>query len=696
MSSLRSAALALALLLPAAEGARAQEDLRVLGGGHGGVPADRLVGEALLEAAGELARRSAAALEEIDEPAELSAYQARMRGLFEERLGGFPERTPLSPRVTGVLLRDGFRIEKVLFESRPGFCVSAALYLPDSPPPHPAVLVPCGHSQNGKAAESYQRACILLARSGVAALCFDPIGQGERKQVLAADGTGRFRATEEHMVLGPACVLLGENLAAHMVWDGVRAIDYLCGREDVDPERIGCSGNSGGGTQTSYLMALDPRIRCAAPSCYLTDFQHLLAEIGPQDAEQNVFGQIAAGLDHAEYAILRAPRPTLICAATRDFFPIEGTRTTFGRARRFYDRLGFPERIDLVEADAEHGFSPALRVAMVGWMRRWLSGVEGEVVEPLDVPVASDAELQCTERGQVVLMEGARTVFDLHREEDERLLEVRRGLWAEGAPAELRERVRELAGIRPLDELPRLRARPAGAIEREGYRIEKLALEPRVEADRPEGAFVPLPALAFVPPRRAGAPVLYLHEGGKHADAAPGGPLEALALEGRLVLAVDLRGIGELQRRGARADYARHAGESWPDVLLAYLIGRSWLGMRAEEALMCADWLAERAGGDGGRVPVRLLAIGEPGPPALHAAALEPGLFASVELDRCLRSWSEVVETPVPSGQWAQVVHGALREYDLPQLASLIPSGRLRITRPVDAMGRELEPGVGR
>ncbi len=274
-----------------------------------------------------------------------------------EALGEFPEKTPLNAKVTGRIACDGYRIEKVIFESRPGLFVTALLYLPETKPPYPAALVPCGHSKNGKAYDAYQRAPILLARYGIAALCFDPIGQGERSQVFDEAGQPLQGSTLEHTLAGTGSILLGRNIATDLVWDAIRAVDYLQSREDIDASRIGCTGTSGGGTQTSYLMAIDDRIACAAPCCYLTSFDRLTDTIGPQDAEQNLFAQVACGLDHADYAILMAPRPLLFGAATRDFFDIDGTWDTFRQAKRIYTRLGFPERVDLVEADLPHNFA---------------------------------------------------------------------------------------------------------------------------------------------------------------------------------------------------------------------------------------------------------------------------------------------------------------------------------------------------
>src|SRR4029079_19636812 len=125
------------------------------------------------------------------------------------------------------------------------------------------------------------------------------------------------------------------------------SLDYLVSRPEVDAKKLGCTGNSGGGTLTAYLMALDERIQCAAPSCYITSLEKLFATLGPQDAEQNIPGQVAFHMEHADYLNMRAPRPTLLCTATRDFFNIEGTWTTFREATNIYGKLGHSERVNL-------------------------------------------------------------------------------------------------------------------------------------------------------------------------------------------------------------------------------------------------------------------------------------------------------------------------------------------------------------
>ena len=632
----------------------------------GDVAPGKLVYDSLLRQAHAALDRRRAAYEQLTTPERIADWQRERREFFVRQLGGFPERTPIKGEVVGVLEGDAFRIEKVIYESRPRHHVTASLYLPEGQGPFPAVLVACGHSRTAKASDYNQKMCILLARNGIAAFCYDPIGQGERSQILAADGKPRHAGTTtEHFLVGVGSILTGTNTAQYRIYDGMRAIDYLATRPEIDRERIGATGCSGGGTESSYLMALDDRVRCAAPACYITTFSRLLETIGPQDAEQNIFGQLAFGMDQPDYLLMRAAKPTLICATSEDFFDISGSWDALRQAKRVYARLGFPERVDLVEADGKHGIGPVGRKAMVEWMRRWLAGVDGSI-EEIDIPIRSEPELQCTPRGQVLLLADERSVIDLNAERAEKLAQERRAAWAAATPDEAREKVRRAAGIRPLAKLPPAQARKVGAVERDGYRIDKLVLES-------EGAPA-LPALLFVPAKASAESWLVLDGRGKAAEAAPGGAIEKLVRSGSLVLAADLRGLGETAPAAAN----ELLGADWKEFYLAYLMGQSLVGLRAEDVLASARFLARyEASGQPRQVNVR--ASGAAEIPALHAAALEPQLFAAVRLQDDLRSWSETAAEREPAGQLTSAVHGALGIYDLPDLPPLCRPARLEI-----------------
>src|SRR6202023_1256808 len=266
---------------------------------------------------------------------ELLHLQDELRAKLLQMVGGLPEeKTDLHPRITGKIEMDGFSIEKLIFESLPGVYVTALVYIPDDhSAKHPAVLLPAGHAANGK--NNYQELSQRLAKRGYVVLAWDPVGQGERSQFWDAKaGKSRYNLIcAEHAVLGNLAYLAGANLARWEIWDGIRAVDYLLTRPDVDGERISITGTSGGGTQTALIAALDPRINIAVPSCYISALAMRIANpifADPDsDPEQDIYGMLSNGIDHDGLLLLIYPRPVMVVSAVLDFFPIEGARKTF-------------------------------------------------------------------------------------------------------------------------------------------------------------------------------------------------------------------------------------------------------------------------------------------------------------------------------------------------------------------------------
>ena len=560
---------------------------------------------------------------------------------------------------------DGYRIEKVIFESQPRHHITANFYLPEGNGPFPGVAVSSGHSRTAKTADYNQRFGIMMARHGMAALCFDPIGQGERSQILDGEGQPRFSGTTtEHFLIGVGSILVGRNTARYRVWDAMRSIDYLVSRPEIDPQRIGMTGCSGGGTLTSYVMALDDRVSCSAPACYLTTFRRLIETIGPQDAEQNIFGQVAYGLDQPDYILLRAPKPTVISATTDDFFDILGTWSNYRQAKRIYGRLGFPERVDLVEIDGTHGVQPQNLATIAQWMKRWLLDRD-EPVPAVELTVRPPEELLCTESGQVLQLPGECSVFDLNAEREAELVVQRQKLWEATPKDAMTMKIREKAGVRPDDQLAAPTWNNVGRVQREGYHIEKLVLR--------TGSDVPLPVLTFHPKKPSGAACLYLHDDGKAADAAAGGAIENIVKEGTLVVSVDLRGQGET-RSGERD---KQLGD-WKTYYLAYLLGKSLTGMRVEDAFAARHFASVYQSNKNEPRPVHLIGVGQAGVVALHAAALCPELFASVTLRNSPHDWASVVRQTNPAGQLDSTIHGVLEVYDLPDLVRLAGEDKVR------------------
>ncbi|MFO0887621.1 MAG: acetylxylan esterase [Isosphaeraceae bacterium] len=635
--------------------------------------ADRQLHDYLIAEADKAFRARKESVAKLRTAEEVAAYQAEVRRKWIAALGGFPEKTPLNPRVTGTLKRDGYRVEKVIFESRPGHHVTANLYLPEGEGKFPGVLMPIGHSENAKAADYVQKGAILLAKNGIACLAYDPIGQGERKQLLKEDGKSAIgSSTTEHTLIGTGALLVGESAATYRIWDGIRSLDYLASRPEIDASKLGCTGVSGGGTLTSYLMALDDRILAAAPSCYLTTLPRLFATLGPQDAEQNIPGQVALGIDHADYVALRAPKPTLMLASTRDFFDIDGTWTAFREAKQVYGLFGFPERVEIVEINATHGYPKEHREPMARWMARWLLRKDTAIVEP-DLPIEPDAELLCTASGQVLGELKGKSCFDLIREKAEALAAAR----AEKTPTpeELRATVRRLLALP--EEIAPARRMELGMEEKDGYTIRRLGYET-----------VPgytLPAVEFEPQNVDPKTWLVVMVGGMSASKAPGlASAGTLAKRGTRVIKLDLSGLGELSRDPAKSGRPREFGPDVQEAFLAQHLDRPLLGIRARELLAVLAALAPSS-----PQGIHLIGFDRGALAALHAGALDPNVKI-VEANRGVVSWTDVASTPLTNGQFADVVPGVLKSYDLPDLARLIAPRGLVLQDPVDAAGEPI------
>jgi hypothetical protein len=411
-------------------------------------------------------------------------------------------------------------------------------------------------------------------------------------------------------------------------------------------------------------MALDDRVACAAPACYLTTFRRLIETIGPQDAEQNIYGQVAFGMDHPDYVLMRAPRPTLISATSKDFFDARGTWENFRESKRIFSRLGFPERVDLVEVEGPHGVEPRNLASIAQWMRRWL------LKDDQSVPVATlvtrpGKELLCTESGQVLTMSGEKSVFDLNAEYATELSAKREAMWKQNSSDQMLGKIRELLKVRPNDQLKPPAWEDRGREHRDSYHIDKLVLK--------TDSGIPICGLTWHPPIPSDDACLYLHDDGKLGDTQPGGPIEQLVDQNYAVVSVDLRGQGETAS-GSRDEML----SDWKTFSLAYLLGQPLLGLRVEDTLAAADFVAYYQKDRAKPRKVHLIGVGQSGIIALHAAAMYPERFASVTLRNTPKDWTSLINNTTPAGQLDSTVHGALGVYDLPDLVRLVGENKVR------------------
>lgn len=348
---------------------------------------------------------------------DLKRVQRKMETDLLAMLGGLPsQRTPLHPRITGNIPMDGFHIEKLIYESLPGIYVTAHVYVPDDGKAvHPAILVPAGHATNGK--NHYQGLCQRLVHHGYIAIAWDPVGQGERSQFWDAKaGKSRYNLIcAEHAVMGNLAYLAGTNLARWEIWDGIRAVDYLLTRSDVDPQRINITGTSGGGFQVAHIAALDHRIQAAAPSCYITSLPmriyNRIFKDPDSDPEQDLYGIMSNHIDHPGLLLMMYPRPVFVSAAVLDFFPIEGAHRTVREITEVYTRFHHADRIAMAEGYHDHQYSPQNQEAAIAFLDHF-----NQLPTPRTPFVAKeldDKTLQCTRTGQVMLdFEDARSLMD--------------------------------------------------------------------------------------------------------------------------------------------------------------------------------------------------------------------------------------------------------------------------------------------
>lgn len=636
----------------------------------------------LNERAFELLRQRDLALAGIRTASGWESRRTSVRESLEKLLGPWPERTPLNARTVGVIRRERIRIEKIVFESLPGLHVTAALYVPsDTSRPRPGILYIPGHAANGFRAAHYQNACLNLVHKGFVVLTYDPIGQGERHQELDPV-TGEPFVTRRtvphykmHSYVGNQCFLAGVSLSRYFIWDAMRGIDYLTSRPEVDPSRIGVTGNSGGGNITVYTGAVDDRVTVAVPSCYVTSYRRMLAISGIQDAEQNVYHALRHGIEHADWLLARAPKPTLLLTTTHDFFPIQGARETEAELRRIYQALGAPENFDRVEDDHGHGYTRRNSEASYAFLMKHL-GVPGDPAEK-EYTAPTEEDLRVTETGQVATAFRGETVFSINRQETAQLIgrleESRR---QEGHAAEALKRARELSGHQPPTASDDAIYR--GGFRLEGYRIEKYALD--------GGPNAVIPVLLALPDGDGRRPaVIYLHPDGKEAGVGAGGPIEELVRKGYAVLAPDVIGVGETAARIGRQNDHNAA------FYVAALIGSSVVGLQAEDLVRVTRWLQSdpRIRPD----QVGLLAVGSMGPAATHAAAFHPEIRWLV-LDGSLATYASVALNRFYTTPTDALVPGALTAYDLPDLLASIAPRRVAIVGPVNQEAGALTPSA--
>ena len=593
-----------------------------------------------------------------------AAYDVH-RKLMHDRLmsaiGPLPEKTPLNAKTVATVQRDGYRIEKVLFESMPGLFVSANFFIPDDPKfvaPYPAVVMSCGHSDLGKDAPIYLRACVIAVKAGFAALMFDPYEQGERTEY--ADN-----CCQHHNQINHRASLIGWTMAMLRTWDGMRAVDYAMSRPEVDAAKIGYMGQSGGGTMTALMTACDLRLKATAPSGYLMSMTSLCEHMGPQDAEQNVFGQLAFGLNHTGFALI-PDIPVAITCKFSDMFTYYGTRKLFRTVKTVAAKLGEADHYALNDAPGPHSWTEATEQGSVEWMKIWLKGEKNRL--PLDTTRfrladlgfdlaqadqgLSRNEIGCTPNRRTIDLPGSKSIYTILRE---RLAGIEKNRKTPPAGPERARLVRSLARI------------PAVADRK--LTLKEIAREDCGACSVTHFAFLEPSGLAIpfklVEPKTAKTEEVVVSVGRKGMAAALENA-KAEADAGKAVLVADLTGLGSIGK--GRWEFYGAAGvrpEEGTSAML-YLMGETMTGRRAGDLLALGDFLQRR-----GFTKLTLVADDDVAIAAAHAHAAEPGLFDAVRTTGRAFAWTDVFKAENDGKKilwYSDMVPNALCHYDWPEL----------------------------
>jgi len=619
---------------------------------------ERLAHDALLRWMDEIAQKELQerenAIAEIHSVAAAEQRKQLVRRKMTEILGGLPDyQGPLNVRATGQIQADGYTIEKIIYESLPGFFVTANVYRPNRPGRYPAVLLQSGHTQEGKSEP--QALAANLALKGFVALAFDPVGQGEREQSydpqLQAPAAGW--SVNEHMHAGEQSLLVGESVARYFIWDAKRSLDYLISRPDVDGTRVGAAGCSGGGALTTFMGALDPRLKAVIPACFPTSYRLLFAGSDP-DSEMAWPHFIAAGLDTADFVELSAPTPWLLQATEEDYFTPAGVKLVYEEARRWYRLYGAEEKIGFFTGPGPHGSPLASREAIYQWMIRWLQNGRGDFHEQ-PVKLYINHDLQVTPSGRVENEPGSRKLYQF-------ILDVLRTKRQKGTTAELQAELQRL-------KIPTDGSAPSVTVleERQGRELRhehiNFESEPGIEI---EGhLYIPL-----APGKKRA--VLMLES--KRADSLA----ERIAESGHVVLTLEPRDSpGE-------NDHRPYLG-NWQTNDRADQIGRNLPAMRAHDILRGLDLLEART--DVERGSIRAVAQGVPGIWLLLAAASDVRI-AKIWLDRTPYSLQEAMENTINTDLFDALIPGFLLHWDLDDLMNAMGDRRVLWTDPTNWMRR--------
>jgi hypothetical protein len=596
----------------------------------------------------------------LESPSLTLAYRDSCRARYRKLLGELPAKTSLNVQVTGKILQSGYHIERIIYESVPNHHVTANLYVPDGKGPFPGVLLFCGHEDEAKATESYQRTAILFALNKFVVLVIDPISQSERHQLTDAEGKPMTRGgTTEHTLINAAANLVGTGTVAFQLWDNIRGLDYLESRHDVDKNRIGCLGNSGGGTQTTYLIAYDDRIKVAAPCSFIASRERNFELTGAADGCQHIPYEGAAQLEISDLLIAFAPKPLLVLAGRYDFVDYYGTTMAFNEVSSVYRKINAGEKVKLFSVEDGHGISLPKRDAAVRWFKRWLYN-DTTISKEINMSIASAESLRSSDDKSQVNTKFPGEINDFGRS-----MALAESYSHDREVGDLRVKVLRVSNLK-FPVIPATRE-DRGTIDYKGMSIKKLLI-------RKEGQ-IPLPVLMLVPAGVVNEVVVWVHGKGKRALVDSTSLIQSYLRDNKILILADVSGVGELADLTIGND-PKYLNSEYRNAMLGLHVGYPMPSLRTRDILTLVDFIAMQPEWKG--KPWIVYAHGVCSLPALQAAVLDDRITKVYSIGG-ITSFTDVIGKPLKGDWYSYVIPNVLQYYDVRDL-TLSLKGRVVVT----------------
>ena len=513
----------------------------------------------------------------------------------------------------------------------------------------------CGHGLDGKGSGS--GSAEQLAVNGVAVLVVDPFSQGERQQTIDEQGKNLTRGvTTEHTLIAPGFLLLGSSLAAQEFFDNSRAIDYLLTRKDIDGEKIGCYGFSGGGTQSAYLAALDDRIKASCVGLFFSSRERTLETQGPSDGCQWIPGEGREHIEIADMAMMNAPKPFLILDGRFDFVDHWGALCGYDEVKRCYSLLGAPEAAEQFYYDDGHAIPKPSQDKMVSFFRKALLGDAQGEVKPYTYWCSDD--MRCTKAGQVNLeYKDALSSMQECEAQMDRLAAQRKAFCSQSAD-KVKDGILKLLGLPGLnDHWNAIETRHESQRDVEEYRYQL-----DCEGQYPVPVIVRIPSVA----NQQSNVCIHLADAGKASLLIETDRRDVFS-DGTIHVYADLRGFGETSDI-FEYNLSKYWNTQYRSTVTALHAGKPLIGQRVQDLRTLLNFCSGDAKLKNRKIVVK--ADGMNAVVVMHAAVLDERL-AGATLTRTLKTWRNYIQQPVQHDMMSNVIPGVLCCYDIPDLLSL-------------------------